>query len=177
MELHCDEHENADQVYLVGEQCLQNYLKQNNEKCPIQQHQHCEFSQSRITRKFVSELLVICPRQFDLKKEQSNEGIKLGGEEGKPWNESTSNLNLNSKNNCNCNFKGKMKDLKDHLNNSCNLIPIKQSIPYEITDQLNVMSKQIKELQKVVKDLQSQLQTEKLQTVLLLFFFFVFLFE
>ncbi|ETN97945.1 hypothetical protein RFI_39577 [Reticulomyxa filosa] len=64
-----------------------------------------------------------------------------------------------------------MKDLKDHLDKSCNLIPIKQSIPYEITDQLNVTSKQIKELQNMVKDLQSQLQTEKLQTVLLLLFF------
>ncbi|ETO01620.1 hypothetical protein RFI_35820, partial [Reticulomyxa filosa] len=57
MELHCDEHETADQVYLVGEQCLQNYLKQNNGKCPIQQHDHCEFSQNKTVRKSVSELL------------------------------------------------------------------------------------------------------------------------
>ncbi|ETO06621.1 hypothetical protein RFI_30771 [Reticulomyxa filosa] len=149
MELHCDEHENADQVYLVGEQCLQNYLKQNNEKCPIEQHEYCEFSQSRSMRKLVSELLVICPRQFDLKKRQLNEGIKSGGEEGELWNGSTSNLN--SKKNCNCNYKGKMKDLKDHLDNSCNLISTKQNISNEITDQLNEMSKQIKELQNVIK--------------------------
>ncbi|ETN99017.1 hypothetical protein RFI_38469, partial [Reticulomyxa filosa] len=57
MELHCDEHENVDQIYLVGEQCLQKYLKQNNGKCPIQQHEHCKFSQIKTARKFVSELL------------------------------------------------------------------------------------------------------------------------
>ncbi|ETO02997.1 viral A-type inclusion protein, partial [Reticulomyxa filosa] len=90
-----------------------------------------------------------------------NEETKSVGEEGH-WNES--NLNLNSKNNCNCHFKGKIKDLKDHLDKSCDLIPIKQNIPYEITNQLNVMSKQIKELQDMVKDLQSQLQVEKIQT-------------
>ncbi|ETO09120.1 hypothetical protein RFI_28269, partial [Reticulomyxa filosa] len=50
VELHCDEHENAEQVYLFGEECLQSYLKQNNDKCPIQQHEHCEFSKSKVTR-------------------------------------------------------------------------------------------------------------------------------
>ncbi|ETN97149.1 hypothetical protein RFI_40382, partial [Reticulomyxa filosa] len=161
------------------EECLQKYLKQNNGKCPIQQHAHCEFSQNKAVRKLVSELLVICPRQFDLKKGQSNEGIKSGGEEGELWNESNPNLNLNlnlnSKNNCNCNFKGKMKDLKDHLDKSCNLISNKQNIPSEIVNELNVMSEQIRELQNVVKDLQLQLQlqSEKVQTILS-YLFFVF---
>ncbi|ETO24505.1 hypothetical protein RFI_12652 [Reticulomyxa filosa] len=50
VELHCDEHENAEQVHLVGEECLQMYLKQNNDKCPIQQHDHCEFSKSKTLR-------------------------------------------------------------------------------------------------------------------------------
>ncbi|ETO15186.1 hypothetical protein RFI_22177 [Reticulomyxa filosa] len=100
MELHCDEHENVDQAYLFGEQCLQNYLKQNNGKCPIQQHEHCEFSQNKIVRKSVSELLVICPQQFELKKGQSNERVKFGEDE--------ENFESNSKDNCNCNFKGKI---------------------------------------------------------------------
>ncbi|ETO01945.1 hypothetical protein RFI_35494 [Reticulomyxa filosa] len=60
VELHCDEHENAEQVYF--------YLEQNNGKCPIQQHEHCEFSKSKVTRQQVSELLVIYPRQYDLKE-------------------------------------------------------------------------------------------------------------
>ncbi|ETO30957.1 hypothetical protein RFI_06162 [Reticulomyxa filosa] len=96
MELHCDEHENADQVYLVGEQCLQSYLKQNNGKCPIQQHDHCKFSQ------------------------------------------------------------GKIKDLKDHLDKSCNLIPIKQNISSEIGNELNIMSEKIKELQLQLKDMKDK---------------------
>ncbi|ETO02625.1 hypothetical protein RFI_34793, partial [Reticulomyxa filosa] len=146
-----------DQVYLVGEQCLQNYLKQNNGKCPIQQHQHCEFSQGKTVRKSVSELLVICPRQFDLKKGQSNKGVKFREDE------ENCESNSNSKNNCNCNFKGKMKDLKDHLDNSCNLIPIEQNIPHKITDQLSVMNGQIKILQNVVKDLQLQLNEKDKQ--------------
>ncbi|ETN98234.1 Centromeric protein E, partial [Reticulomyxa filosa] len=50
-----------------------------------------------------------------------------------------------------CNFKGKMKDLKDHLDKSCNLIPVKQSIPLEIVNELNVITKQMRELQNVVK--------------------------
>ncbi|ETO20632.1 keratin, type II cytoskeletal 1-like isoform 6 [Reticulomyxa filosa] len=145
MELHCDEHETADQVYLIGEQCLQKYLKQNNGKCPIQQHDYCEFSQNKTVRKSVSELL-------DNQMKGQNQK-----EDGENWSESNSNL----KNNCNCNYKGKMKDLKDHLDNSCNLIPIKQNITYEITNQLNVMSGQIKELQNVVKDLQLQLKDMK----------------
>ncbi|ETN98186.1 hypothetical protein RFI_39327 [Reticulomyxa filosa] len=57
-----------------------------------------------------------------------------------------------------------MKDLKDHLDNSCNLISNKQNIPYEITNELNEMNRQIKELQNMIKDLQSQLQSEKVQT-------------
>ncbi|ETO34654.1 hypothetical protein RFI_02435 [Reticulomyxa filosa] len=30
--------QNAEQVYLFGEECLQKHLKQSNGKCPIQQH-------------------------------------------------------------------------------------------------------------------------------------------
>ncbi|ETO11706.1 hypothetical protein RFI_25670 [Reticulomyxa filosa] len=40
VKLQCNEHENTRQVYLVGEKCLQTYLKQSNDKCPIQQHDH-----------------------------------------------------------------------------------------------------------------------------------------
>ncbi|ETO16567.1 hypothetical protein RFI_20772, partial [Reticulomyxa filosa] len=47
VELQCNEHKNAGQVYLVGEECLQVYLKQSNGKCPIQQHDHCEFIKNK----------------------------------------------------------------------------------------------------------------------------------
>ncbi|ETN98870.1 hypothetical protein RFI_38617, partial [Reticulomyxa filosa] len=51
-----------------------------------------------------------------------------------------------------------MKDLKDHLDKPCNLIPIKQNTPYEIVNELNMMNGKIKELQDVVK-----LQTEQVK--------------
>ncbi|ETO04531.1 hypothetical protein RFI_32866 [Reticulomyxa filosa] len=94
------------------------YLKQNNGKCPIQQHDHCK---------------------------QCNES--------------------NSKNNCNCNFKGKMKDLKDHLDRSCNLIPTKQNISLEIVNELNVITKQIRKLQNVVKIQIEQIKNLKAESL------------
>ncbi|ETO09943.1 hypothetical protein RFI_27434, partial [Reticulomyxa filosa] len=58
VELQCNEHENAEYAYLIGEECLQIYLKQNNDKCPIGQHNHCEFSKNKAVRQQVSELVV-----------------------------------------------------------------------------------------------------------------------
>ncbi|ETO33726.1 hypothetical protein RFI_03379 [Reticulomyxa filosa] len=122
MELQCNKHENAGQVYLIGEECLQKYLKQSNGKCPIEQHDHCEFVKNQSLRQQVSNLLVTCPRQYDLKKNQSKD-----------------------ENQNECNYKGKINEMKDHLDNSCRLISIRQIIL-------------------LVKELQSQLQAEKLQT-------------
>ncbi|ETO33618.1 hypothetical protein RFI_03483 [Reticulomyxa filosa] len=134
MELHCDEHENAEQVYLFGEECLQKYLKQSNGKCPIQQHDHCEFIKSKSLRQQVSDLLVICPRQYDLKKNKLKEGT-ITGEKEERGNQ--------------CSYKGKIKEMKDHLDKSCQLTSIQHIILL------------IKELQ-----LQLQLQTEGMKTVL-----------
>ncbi|ETO18423.1 hypothetical protein RFI_18842, partial [Reticulomyxa filosa] len=130
VELHCDEHENAEQVYLFGEECLQSYLKQSNGKCPIQQHDHCEFVKNKSSRQQISDLLVICPRQYDLKKKQSKEGTILGEKQEQEKQ---------------CSYKGKIKEMKDHLDKSCQLISIQQVIA-------------------LVKELQLQLQTEKLKT-------------
>ncbi|ETN99820.1 hypothetical protein RFI_37647, partial [Reticulomyxa filosa] len=94
-------------------ECLQSYLKQNNGKCPIQQHEKCEFSKSKITRQQVSDLLVICPRQYDLKKRESKEGTTLGEKE---------------EDESQCDYKGKIKEMKDHLNKSCQLISTQQII-------------------------------------------------
>ncbi|ETO35290.1 hypothetical protein RFI_01773 [Reticulomyxa filosa] len=129
VELHCDEHENAEQVYLFGEECLQSYLKQSNGKCPIQQHEHCEFVKNKSSRQQISDLLVICPRQHDLTKKQLKEWTASGEREGYESQ---------------CNYKGKMKEMKDHLDKSCQLISIQHVIS-------------------LVKELQSQLQTEKLK--------------
>ncbi|ETN99862.1 hypothetical protein RFI_37605, partial [Reticulomyxa filosa] len=139
VELQCGEHENIEQAHLVGEECLQMYLKQSNEKCPIN-------NTNTTIRQQVSELLVICPRQYDMKQRQLKEGTVPGEEE-----EHENQSNWNSKGQCN--YKGKIKEMKDHLDKSCQLISIQQVIS-------------------LVKVLQSQLQTEKLQIVLSFFFFF-----
>ncbi|ETO33722.1 hypothetical protein RFI_03383, partial [Reticulomyxa filosa] len=148
VELQCNDHENVEQAYLAGEECLQTYLKQNNEKCPIGQHDHCEFSKSKITRQQVSDLLVICPRQYDMQKEQSNEGIKTG-EKGECENES--NWNLTSQ----CNFKGKIKEMKDHLDKSCQLISIHQTFSLQIVLLVVCIFKELKEMQTEIKRLKA----------------------
>ncbi|ETO16415.1 hypothetical protein RFI_20927 [Reticulomyxa filosa] len=145
MELQCDEHENAEHVYLVGEECLQTYLKQNNGKCPIGQHEHCDFSKNKMARQQVSDLLVICPRQYDLNIYlQSNGGRKSGEKEeyGK----------------CNCNYKGKIKEMKDHLNNSCNLMPIQQNNLLNIQSELGAMRQQIRQLKENDDEQKRQIQ-------------------
>ncbi|ETO34717.1 hypothetical protein RFI_02373, partial [Reticulomyxa filosa] len=67
---------------------------------------------------------------------QSKEGIILGEKEVRESQ---------------CSYKGKIKEMKDHLDKSCQLISIQQIIA-------------------LIKELQLQLQTEKVKTVLLLFF-------
>ncbi|ETO34502.1 hypothetical protein RFI_02592 [Reticulomyxa filosa] len=114
MELNCGEHENEEKFVWLE--------KNNNGKYPIQQHGHCEFSQGKAMKKLVSELLAICPRQFNLKKRRKRRRRILN------------KSNSNSKNICN--FKGKIKDLKDHLGKSYNLISIKQINPLEIVNEL-----------------------------------------
>ncbi|ETO33049.1 hypothetical protein RFI_04056, partial [Reticulomyxa filosa] len=148
MELHCNEHENADQAYLVGEECLQKYLKLNNEKCPVGQHDHCKFSKNKVARQQISELIVICPREYDLGHVQSNEGRE---------NENGTNCELKN----NCNYKGKIKEMKEHLNKSCQLISTKQNSP-RIQSQLETMNSEIEKLQHMVKELQAQLQDKQI---------------
>ncbi|ETO07483.1 WD-40 repeat protein, partial [Reticulomyxa filosa] len=153
VELQCDEHENAEHAYLIGEECLHKYLRQNNGKCPIQQHEHCEFSKSKTIRQQISELLIVCPRQYNfLKKKELNK-----------YN------NWNSKKQCD--YKGKIREIKEHLDKSCQLISIEQIISLEIQQQLNVVHEQIKQLQQhlqfnqnTVNELQTQLRNEKIQT-------------
>ncbi|ETO00780.1 hypothetical protein RFI_36660, partial [Reticulomyxa filosa] len=119
LELHCNEHENSEQAYLFGEECLQNYLNQNNGKCPIGQHEHCEFSKNKSLRQQILDLLVICPRQYDLQNKKLNQETNTGEKEG---HKNESNWNLINQ----CNYKGKIKEIKDHLDKSCELISIQQ---------------------------------------------------
>ncbi|ETO14962.1 hypothetical protein RFI_22405 [Reticulomyxa filosa] len=153
IELRCKEHENTEQAYLVGEECLQIYLKQNNEKCPIKQHKNCEFTKNKSIRQQISDLLVICPRQYDLKRRKSNQEIKIGEQENE--------TDYYSKNQCD--YKCKIKDIKDHLDKSCKLISFQQIMLLfkELQSQLHIKKLQIEELTE--KNLESKKEIEKLK--------------
>ncbi|ETO16776.1 hypothetical protein RFI_20561 [Reticulomyxa filosa] len=136
-------------IYLAGEECLKEYLKQNNGKCPIKQHAYCEFSKNKFLRNFVSELLVICPRQFDIKGDI--------------------NWNLNNS----CNNKIKIKNLIDHLDKYCKLITFKQT---NELNELNELKNTIKDLQlqiekkdKQINELKMELSKKKIKIVKIYF--------
>ncbi|ETO08795.1 hypothetical protein RFI_28592, partial [Reticulomyxa filosa] len=63
VELICEEHENNnnndddDNVIIIGEICLQEYLKKNNNKCPIGQHENCKYIKNKIIRKYLNEII------------------------------------------------------------------------------------------------------------------------
>ncbi|ETO12471.1 WD-40 repeat-containing protein [Reticulomyxa filosa] len=106
MELNCDEHDNQEDTLVIGEQCLMKYLKENNDQCPIGKHSTCDYVKGRTARKFVCELKVICPRQFMKYPNQREENEAKEGDT--PMEDS-------------CAFKGKINEVKEHLENTCSL--------------------------------------------------------
>ncbi|ETO25236.1 WD-40 repeat protein [Reticulomyxa filosa] len=63
MELICNEHKDYKES-VIGEQCLLKYLNENNNKCPIGDHNNCNYIKGQTARNCINELRVICPRQF-----------------------------------------------------------------------------------------------------------------
>ncbi|ETO10333.1 hypothetical protein RFI_27044 [Reticulomyxa filosa] len=152
VELNCKEHEDSEHGYLVGEECLQRYLKQNKNKCPIGQHDHCDFSKSRTVRQQICDLFVMCARQYA----QLREEMEPGEKESLP------------KNSISCHYKGKIQDMGGHLDKSCTLMSNKLSNSSEFQSQLLQMSEQIKQLQHhlqqnqhMVQQLQEPLQNKQ----------------
>ncbi|ETO35588.1 hypothetical protein RFI_01475, partial [Reticulomyxa filosa] len=99
IEISCPQHKDIDESTIVGENCLKQFLKTNSNSCPIQPHENIEYVRCAALQRSVGVLKVICPLQFQRESEgqnQINEGIV-------------------------CDFKGKIKDLNDHLNNVCPL--------------------------------------------------------
>ncbi|ETO24180.1 WD repeat-containing protein [Reticulomyxa filosa] len=99
MELNCPQHENVGDVLIVGEDCLKEFFRKNNGACPIQLHNNCRYSKTKLSQIFIDDLQVICSRQFqqDLKISKQSEMIET----------------------IRCNFKGKLKNLHNHLNIEC----------------------------------------------------------
>ncbi|ETO32183.1 G-protein beta WD-40 repeats containing protein [Reticulomyxa filosa] len=102
IEISCPEHEKLDELLIAGENCLKQYLNNNNNVCPVQPHDSCQYVKSKVAQRQIAELNVICPMQFEQSVQQSSQHQQT----------------------IMCNFKGKIKDLNDHLENSC---PIKLS--------------------------------------------------
>ncbi|ETO06742.1 hypothetical protein RFI_30650, partial [Reticulomyxa filosa] len=63
VELDCPDHEEDENIYVYGKQCLLRYLESNNGKCPINNHDDCEYLPLKHVQDYVEELLWICPRQ------------------------------------------------------------------------------------------------------------------
>ncbi|ETO02836.1 hypothetical protein RFI_34577 [Reticulomyxa filosa] len=99
VELCCPQHKDIDESTIVGENCLKQFLKANSNSCPIQHHENIEYVRCTASQRHIGSLKVICPLQFQQESQgqnQRNEGIV-------------------------CDFKGKIKELSDHLSNACPL--------------------------------------------------------
>ncbi|ETO24770.1 protein kinase [Reticulomyxa filosa] len=111
IEITCPQHEEMDECLIVGEDCLQHYLSESNNACPISPHEDCQHSKSRSLQWQVSALSVMCPREFKRNLQTSNGNGNGNGneEEGQ------------TKGKVICNFNGKIKELQNHLDNECPL--------------------------------------------------------
>ncbi|ETO14030.1 WD repeat-containing protein [Reticulomyxa filosa] len=98
MELTCNEHEDYKNTL---------YLNEHDNQCPVGKHGNCNYVKSRTARNFVGELAVVCPRQFASQLSLKSD-VKI--------KEST----ITGIRHC-CNFKGKIEEMKKHLENSCPL--------------------------------------------------------
>ncbi|ETO33157.1 hypothetical protein RFI_03951, partial [Reticulomyxa filosa] len=106
VEINCPQHEDMDEALIAGENCLKQFLKNNNNKCPVQPHDGCQYYKVKAMQKQINELNVICQMQF-------NQDLKTIGmnEEGQTDGDMT----------VICDFKGKIRDMNEHLNTSCAL--------------------------------------------------------
>ncbi|ETO03273.1 hypothetical protein RFI_34137, partial [Reticulomyxa filosa] len=96
IEINCTQHEKMDESLIVGENCLNQFLSQNPNSCPVEHHNNFLYFQSRMARRYISELDVICPRQFQ-QEQQLQMSTQQGHEEGETPGFAS------------CNFKGKLK--------------------------------------------------------------------
>ncbi|ETO05275.1 hypothetical protein RFI_32119, partial [Reticulomyxa filosa] len=133
LELSCKEHESNDEVFVVGESCLQKYLKENNGRCPISNHTSCEYQKSVSVRKQISKMAIYCPKQQQIS--MSNTSSSKSAKQllqalrsdlinlKKPSSQSEGGRpNLFEKE---CTFKGTIKDLEQHLLKECPLCRVK----------------------------------------------------
>ncbi|ETO05854.1 hypothetical protein RFI_31543 [Reticulomyxa filosa] len=56
VEIVCPQHANMDESLIVGENCLKLFLKNNNNSCPIQSHDNCQYSRNNVVRRCIGDL-------------------------------------------------------------------------------------------------------------------------
>jgi len=98
VQLECSEHgetEEPEEYLIVGKYCLERHLKNNNEKCPVEEHQDCKYHNVQPFQAKIGNLDFICLRQYELNKQSTSQSEKK------------------------CNFIGKKQALKKHLEGSC----------------------------------------------------------
>ncbi|ETO00731.1 hypothetical protein RFI_36709, partial [Reticulomyxa filosa] len=54
MELSCDKHKDSEDTLLVGEQCLIEYLYENNNQCPVGKHDTCSYMRTKTIMRIIS---------------------------------------------------------------------------------------------------------------------------
>ena len=45
--------------------CLENYLKNNNNLCPVSNHKNCKYAANRMYRRRIDSLQIKCPNNSD----------------------------------------------------------------------------------------------------------------
>ncbi|ETO02199.1 hypothetical protein RFI_35237, partial [Reticulomyxa filosa] len=86
-------------MLIVGENCLKNFLKDNNNSCPIEPHDNCQYFKTKMLQKFIGNLPIMCFKQF-----QQDVNV---------WTKKETPGKIE------CNFKGELKDLQHHFDNEC----------------------------------------------------------
>ncbi|ETO15073.1 hypothetical protein RFI_22292 [Reticulomyxa filosa] len=86
VEINCAQHKDIDKTLIAGKDCLKQFLLNNNNTCPAQPHDGCQYHEWKTLKLQIDDLKVACPNQFQ--------------------HESMTTI---------CNFKGKIKDFKEHL--------------------------------------------------------------
>ncbi|ETO17417.1 WD-40 repeat protein [Reticulomyxa filosa] len=96
LELNCSQHGDMDELLIVGDNCLKQFLKDNQNSCPIAPHNNCKYSKSKPLQRFIGDLT-----ESKTPSESEKEGETPGM--------------------IKCDFKGKLKELNSHLDQSCPL--------------------------------------------------------
>ncbi|ETO10581.1 hypothetical protein RFI_26796, partial [Reticulomyxa filosa] len=56
VEINCPQHEDTDEILIAGENCLKKLLINNNNTCPIQFHDGCQYSVIKSVRQLINDI-------------------------------------------------------------------------------------------------------------------------